>query len=68
MSALLIVAGVLVLVITYLVVTFVPFGKVVESERHGGEIAADVLKAHGVKFIFTLVRFSHCAGCTLSNG
>ena len=30
-------------------------GKVVESERHGGELVAKVLQAHGVKFLFTLV-------------
>ncbi|XP_034239839.1 2-hydroxyacyl-CoA lyase 2-like [Thrips palmi] len=27
----------------------------VDSKKHGGEIVADVLKSHGVKFIFTLV-------------
>ncbi|KAK3913475.1 2-hydroxyacyl-CoA lyase 2 [Frankliniella fusca] len=26
-----------------------------DSKKHGGEIVADVLKSHGVKFIFTLV-------------
>ena len=30
-------------------------GKVIESERHGGELVAKVLQAHGVKFLFTLV-------------
>jgi len=30
-------------------------GEVVETERHGGELVAQVLKAHGVKFLFTLV-------------
>lgn len=24
------------------------------SKRHGGELVAEVLKAHGVKFVFTL--------------
>ena len=25
------------------------------SKRHGGELVAEVLKSHGVKFVFTLV-------------
>ena len=32
-----------------------PRGKLRETERHGGELVAEVLAAHGVKFIFTLV-------------
>lgn len=43
------------LAIFYALADLIPLGTVVESERHGGEIAANVLKAHGVEFIFTLV-------------
>ena len=32
-----------------------PRGKLRETERHGGELVAEVLAAHGVKFVFTLV-------------
>ena len=35
--------------------TYVPSGSFRESERHGGELVAEVLEAHGVKFVFTLV-------------
>lgn len=30
-------------------------GPVIDTERHGGQLVAQVLKAHGVKFLFTLV-------------
>lgn len=52
------------LVFLGLVVAFVKFFNVLfiwthpvheESTKHGGEIVADVLKSHGVKFVFTLV-------------
>jgi acetolactate synthase-like protein len=55
MEWLLCVGGLLALGLIYAIINFIPFGNVVESERHGGEIAANVLKAHGVEFIFTLV-------------
>eukprot|EP00501_MAST-03F_sp_TOSAG23-6_P001633 GSMAST32.ASY1.ANO1.1700.1 assembled CDS len=32
-----------------------PEGLLVETERHGGELVARTLQAHGVKFLFTLV-------------
>ena len=34
---------------------WVIFGKVRRTESHGGSLVADVLKAHGVRFVFTLV-------------
>lgn len=32
-----------------------PLGDVVISEKNGGQLVAQVLKAHGVKWVFTLV-------------
>ncbi len=36
------------------VITSIPLGSVVMTERYGGLLVAEVLKAHGVQFIFTL--------------
>lgn len=35
-------------------VPFLPVGDVEFSEHHGGELVAEVLRAHGVRFLFTL--------------
>jgi hypothetical protein len=32
----------------------IPFGPIVNTERHGGSLAARVFKEHGVEFIFCL--------------
>ena len=34
---------------------FMPRGRVLETASHGGDIVAEVLKAHHVEFVFTLV-------------
>jgi len=35
--------------------SLLPLGRIVETEKTGGDLVAEILKAHGVKYIFTLV-------------
>lgn len=35
--------------------SLLPLGRIVETEKTGGDLVAEILKSHGVKYIFTLV-------------
>jgi thiamine pyrophosphate-dependent acetolactate synthase large subunit-like protein len=43
------------LVLIKLFIAYMPRGRVIQTEAHGGDIVGEILKAHGVKFVFTLV-------------